>query len=60
MSLVDPVDVLVAFSSPDPSAHVETLSTLAKALGAGLADRLRAAGDADRLRQLVTEALDAR
>jgi ascorbate PTS system EIIA or EIIAB component len=55
----DPVDVLVAFSSPDQSAHVEALSMLATALGQGLADRLREAADADGLRQLLTEALDA-
>jgi ascorbate PTS system EIIA or EIIAB component len=54
----DPVDVLVAFSSPDKQAHVATLSTLARALGTGLADRLRQADGPNSLRQVLTEALD--
>ncbi|MGH3356843.1 MAG: PTS sugar transporter subunit IIA [Nocardioidaceae bacterium] len=49
----DPVDVLVAFSSPDQDAHIETLSTLAKALGDGFADRIRAAGSEADLQQAV-------
>ncbi|HEX2177430.1 MAG TPA: PTS sugar transporter subunit IIA [Nocardioidaceae bacterium] len=55
----DPVDLLVAFSSPDHQAHVETLSHLARALGAGLAERLRAAESVGSLRQTVKEVLDA-
>ena len=39
----DPVDLLLAFCTPDADAHVASLSTLARALSAGLADRLRAA-----------------
>ncbi|MFC5750930.1 PTS sugar transporter subunit IIA [Actinomadura rugatobispora] len=39
----DPVDLLLAFCTPDADAHVASLSALARALSAGLADRLRAA-----------------
>ncbi|XVQ14342.1 PTS sugar transporter subunit IIA [Spirillospora sp. CA-255316] len=39
----DPVDLLLAFCTPDADAHVASLSTVARALSAGLADRLRAA-----------------
>ncbi|MQA10715.1 MAG: PTS sugar transporter subunit IIA [Pseudonocardiaceae bacterium] len=53
----DPVDLLLAFSSPDADSHVAALSTVAKALSAGLADRLRAARDDDELATLVKEAL---
>ena len=41
----DPVDVVLAFCSPDRDSHVGLLSALARRLAAGLADRLRAAPD---------------
>jgi len=53
----DPVDLLLAFCTPDPDAHVGTLSTLARALMGGLADRLRAAPDTGALRAALKEAL---
>ncbi|XRQ14969.1 PTS sugar transporter subunit IIA [Actinomadura welshii] len=52
----DPVDLLLAFCTPDPDAHVGTLSGLARALSGGLADRLRAAPDDD-LARVLKEAL---
>lgn len=53
----DPVDLLVAFCTPDQNAHVELLRSLAAALGDGLAGRLRrAAGEAD-LRTIFEEVL---
>ena len=39
----DPVDVVLAFASPDHDAHAELLSSLAHRLSAGLDDKLRAA-----------------
>ncbi|WP_192809694.1 PTS sugar transporter subunit IIA [Actinomadura rudentiformis] len=45
----DPVDLLLAFCTPGPDAHVASLSRLARALSGGLADRLRAAADHDAL-----------
>lgn len=53
----DPVDLLVAFSSPDHDAHVDMLSALAQALGDGLADRLRAASGPAEIRASVEEVL---
>lgn len=53
----DPVDLLLAFCTPDPDAHVGTLSGLARALQAGLADRLRAASDQNDLARTLKEAL---
>ncbi|MFC6885224.1 MULTISPECIES: PTS sugar transporter subunit IIA [Actinomadura] len=53
----DPVDLLLAFCTPDPDAHVGTLSALARALSAGLADRLRAASGPDGLEHALKEAL---
>lgn len=41
----DPVDLVFAFGSPDSDQHVGLLSSLARHLVAGLADRLRAADD---------------
>ena len=56
----DPVDLLLAFCTPDPDSHVGTLSGLARALSAGLADRLRAAPDEQSLARVLKEAaLDA-
>ncbi|TDD88651.1 PTS sugar transporter subunit IIA [Actinomadura darangshiensis] len=53
----DPVDLLLAFCTPDPDAHVGTLSRLARALSAGLADRLRAASGGSDLARALKEAL---
>ncbi|GAA4396787.1 PTS sugar transporter subunit IIA [Actinomadura sp. NPDC048032] len=53
----DPVDLLLAFCTPDPDAHVGTLSGLARALSGGLADRLRAASGEDDLARILKEAL---
>ncbi|SFP68965.1 PTS system, ascorbate-specific IIA component [Amycolatopsis arida] len=53
----DPVDLLLAFCTPDPDAHVAALSTLARALTGGLADRLRAAGDENAMTAMLKEAL---
>ncbi|MDI9903170.1 PTS sugar transporter subunit IIA [Rhodococcus sp. IEGM 1409] len=43
----DPVDVLLAFCTTDPDAHVDAVRALAKALSSGLAQRLRDAQDSD-------------
>lgn len=54
----DPVDLLVAFCTPDQDAHIELLRKLAKALGGGLAERLRGATDEADLRRIF-EAVQA-
>lgn len=41
----DPVDVVLAFGSPDDAAHLTLLQSLAEQLLAGLADQLRLAPD---------------
>ena len=51
----DPVDVVLAFSSPDGNAHVGLVAALARALTAGLADRLRAAPTDDAATALLRE-----
>ncbi|HEX2315774.1 MAG TPA: PTS sugar transporter subunit IIA [Thermomonospora sp.] len=51
----DPVDLLLGFCTPEPDAHVATLSALARALSAGLDARLRAAGDEAALTALLRE-----
>ncbi|MEV5830858.1 PTS sugar transporter subunit IIA [Spirillospora sp. NPDC052242] len=53
----DPVDLLLAFCTPDPDVHVGTLSGLARALSGGLADRLRAASGQDELARTLKEAV---
>ncbi|WP_176611845.1 PTS sugar transporter subunit IIA [Actinomadura sp. WMMB 499] len=53
----DPVDLLLAFCTPDPDVHVGTLSGLARALSGGLADRLRAASGPDELARTLEEAV---
>jgi len=53
----DPVDLLLAFCTPGPDAHVGVLSGLARALSGGLADRLRAASGRDGLARTLKEAL---
>ncbi|HET7309764.1 MAG TPA: PTS sugar transporter subunit IIA [Mycobacteriales bacterium] len=54
----DPVDVVLAFSSPDRDAHVGLVAALARALTAGLADRLRAAPTDDAATALLREVTD--
>ncbi|GAA1798831.1 PTS sugar transporter subunit IIA [Actinomadura chokoriensis] len=53
----DPVDLLLAFCTPEPDAHVGVLSALARALSGGLADRLRAATGEDDLARVLKEAV---
>ncbi|TDD77969.1 PTS sugar transporter subunit IIA [Actinomadura rubrisoli] len=53
----DPVDLLLAFCTPDPDAHVGTLAALARALSDGLADRLRAASGQEEMTHALKEAL---
>ncbi|MFI0417443.1 PTS sugar transporter subunit IIA [Spongiactinospora sp. 9N601] len=53
----DPVDLLLAFCTPDADSHVAALSTLARQLLAGLADRLRAAPDQDALAAVLRGAV---
>lgn len=53
----DPVDLVFAFATADPGAHLEMLRALATALAGGLAAELRAAGSADALRDLLTVAV---
>lgn len=53
----DPVDLLLAFCTPDPDVHVGTLSALARALSGGLADRLRAAPGEEDLCRILKEAV---
>ncbi|GGV22009.1 hypothetical protein GCM10010182_50480 [Actinomadura cremea] len=53
----DPVDLLLAFCTPDPDVHVGTLAGLARALSGGLADRLRAASGPDELTRTLKEAV---
>ncbi|QKW36120.1 PTS sugar transporter subunit IIA [Actinomadura sp. NAK00032] len=53
----DPVDLLLAFCTPDPDAHVGVLAGLARALSGGLADRLRAASGQDDLARILKEAV---
>lgn len=53
----DPVDLMLAFCTPDPDAHVGTLSGLARALSGGLAGRLRAASGDEDMTRILKEAL---
>lgn len=50
----DPVDLLLAFSTPDRNAHVGLVSTLAAALSGGLAGELRNAADRDEMSAVLT------
>ncbi|WP_158370099.1 PTS sugar transporter subunit IIA [Cellulosimicrobium cellulans] len=52
----DPVDLVLAFATPDAEAHLDVLRALATALGAGLATDLRAAR-ADDLADLLAGAV---
>lgn len=54
----DPVDVVFAFSSPDPDAHVGLISALARALADGLADDLRAASSDEAATSLLQEVIE--
>ena len=47
----DPVDVVIAFGSPDSEQHIDLLAE-------GLADRLRAASDATEATKLVQEVIE--
>ncbi len=55
----DPVDVVLAFGSPDDSSHLRLLQALAEHLMTGLAETLRAAPDREHaveaLRDVVRE-----
>src|SRR5690606_39952565 len=51
----DPVDVVIAFGSPDSEQHIDLLAALAGVLAEGLADRLRAASDATEPTKLVQD-----
>lgn len=53
----DPVNLLLAFCTPDAQAHIDSLSTVARSLSGGLATRLRAASDENELTAIVKEAL---
>ncbi|WP_375000249.1 PTS sugar transporter subunit IIA [Aeromicrobium sp. CTD01-1L150] len=53
----DPVDLLLSFCSPDDTAHVHALTTLAGALADGLADRLRGASSREEVARQLEEAL---
>ncbi|HET6818071.1 MAG TPA: PTS sugar transporter subunit IIA [Mycobacteriales bacterium] len=54
----DPVSLVFAFSSPDRDAHVGLVAALARALTAGLADRLRAAPTDDAAVELLRGVTD--
>ena len=56
----DPVDVVLAFCTPDAGAHTATLARLARALQDGLAGALRGAADDAAVGRVLEEALDAR
>lgn len=53
----DPVDLVIAFGSPDSDHHIDILAALAEGLAEGLADRLREAPDATHAKELVEEAI---
>jgi ascorbate PTS system EIIA or EIIAB component len=54
----DPVDVVFAFGSPDADEHVALLSSLARHLMHGLAERLRSAQDDDGAQRELEEIRD--
>jgi PTS system ascorbate-specific IIA component len=54
----DPVDLVIAFCSPDRVAHLGLLAALARELLSGLAERLRAAPDAGAATALLREVIE--
>ena len=54
----DPVDVVLAFASPDRNAHVGLLAALARRLADGLGDQLRTAASDDAAVALLQEVID--
>ena len=53
----DPVDVVLAFGSPDKESHLGVLAALARSLIDGLADRLRASSSDDDARELLRKVI---
>ncbi len=53
----DPVDVVFAFSSPDRDQHVQLLSTLARAIVAGLDERVRQATNTAEARSVLEDVM---
>jgi PTS system ascorbate-specific IIA component len=54
----DPVHLVIAFGSPDRSAHVGLLAALARQLAAGLADRLAAADSPEAATSVLKEVIN--
>jgi PTS system ascorbate-specific IIA component len=54
----DPVDLVLAFASPDRSAHVGLLAALARRLADGLGTHLRAAASDDAAAALLQEVIN--
>jgi PTS system ascorbate-specific IIA component len=54
----DPVDVVLAFASPDGDAHAGLLSALAHRLSAGFDDQLRAAASSEDAVTLLNEVIE--
>ncbi len=54
----DPVDIVIAFGSPDSDQHIDLLAALAGGLAEGLADRLRAATDATEATKAIEEVIE--
>lgn len=54
----DPVDVVLAFGSPDREAHLGILAALARHLVGGLADRIRQASTAAEATALLKEVVN--
>ena len=54
----DPVDIVIAFGSPDRDRHVEMLAALAKRLLGGLADDLRSAPTDEAATKFLQEVFD--
>jgi ascorbate PTS system EIIA or EIIAB component len=53
----DPVDLVLAFGSPDKEAHLELLAALARGLLAGLADRLHEAPSDIEAREILRKVI---
>lgn len=54
----DPVDVVLAFGSPDKNAHIGMISVLARHLMHGMAARLRATGSDADAQAILREVID--